>query len=281
MKEIKAKSWFALIVMAVLMFVRAFAAPAPDRIPSRVGHDPTSPAGVPSFYNFAYDTLGVNAFRLMTAGTFTQMTTPDTLRIRSSNAADSSWSRLYFVLPDTTLGSRLVRTSGTDTVFIPTAQARYFEQIVCDSASAGTVTVYSKTGGAVAIVVPGATQSYGAFHFFGKGGGGLTAWSAGIDTTTQALTNVGIRFQLRRYNHHIDVVNTPESGFELIDQMTLPDNQSGERNKKVVVSTTDGRGLYFPPASYVGIYVLHTSSTPQVRVRGHVEGYDRLPPIGK
>jgi len=184
--------------------------------------------------------------------------------------------RLFYVLPDTGLSSKLVRLSGRDSVFLPTNKPVYFEKAVADSGSVGTVTIYSKTGGELAIIVPGQEQTYGAFHFFGKGGGGLANWGCAIDSSTTPFTNVGVRFQLRLYNHHFDAINTPERGYTVVDERTLTDNMSGVRHLDIPLTMMD-RAIFVPPASYAAIYAVSTSGTVTTgRVSAYLSGYDKF-----
>ncbi len=280
MKKMRSLWPGALVVALVLLMtamLRAANTPAPDRL-----HYEQIPPTAISFHNAALDTAGTVAYRPVVRGTFTQMTSLDSFRIRSSNTADSSWTRLYFLKSDTTIGAVIVRQSGTDTVAVPTYQGLYFEKMVADSAALGTVTVYSKTGGAIAIIVPGQEESYGAFHFFSKGGGGLTGWGCSIDTTTSSATtnlNTGVRFQLRLYNRQIDAVNTPEQGYKLIDERLLMDQPTAMRSEDIPLELSNGWALSVPPAGYAVVYASSThGSITTTRIKAYIKGYDRVSP---
>ena len=264
-----------IIIFGVLFAALTCGLWAATPAPIRLQYDRPMPADVLSFRNVAKDTAITASWKLVTYGTFTQMPRPDTLSIRSSDNGDSSWARLYFVMADTTLSSRLMRVSGQDTVRGGPV-ATYFEKVVADSGSVGTVTVYSKTGGALAIIVPGQEQTYGAFHFFGKGGGGLANWGCAIDSSTTPFTNVGVRFQLRLYNHHFDAINTPEMGYTVVDERVLPYNITGVRHLDIPLTMMD-RAIFVPPASYAAIYAASTSGTvTAARVSAYLSGYDKL-----
>jgi hypothetical protein len=180
------------------------------------------------------------------------------------------------VRSDSSLQSTTLTASGTDTVFAR-VRGKYFEVAATDTAGPETLTIYGKTSGALATIIPGKTSSEAAHHFFGKnGGGGLYGWGCGIDTTTSPTTGASIRFELRKYNRHLDAINTPEIGYSVVDAVTLPADNTGLRNISRPFKDIYGGPVYCGNGNYVAVYAASaTGTTTATRIRAYIAGYDR------
>lgn len=212
--------------------------------------------GAAGYYIAAADTSIGNTFKLLSLTIFAQMPRPDTLRIRSSNTGDSSNVTLYYVTTsDSSVYYQTLGVSGTDTVYAKpdttytsvgnTARAgisKYFMAAVADTEMTGTLSVYSKTGGLLTTILPGHLQTYTAHYFTQRWGSILDSWGVQADQNSPAM-----QIELRWYPDAKDALNTPETGFRVLDRRTIGGvrTERTQNAKQLVAGANDTSRIFF------------------------------------
>jgi len=246
---------FAAVILVVVSSL-SWAQPGSQYSPPYAMRLESSPLG-PGYYIAGADTNIGNSFKLVSLTAFTQMPRVDTLRIRSSSTADSSNVTLYYVTTaDSSVVYQTLRVSGTDTVFakpdtiratpsvaLKTGRAMYLQAAVADTEMAGTLSVYSKTGGLLTTILPGHLQTYTAHYFTQKYAGSvLDSWGVQVDQNSPA-----IQIELRWYPDFKDALNTPETGFRVLDRRTIGGVRAvrTHSSKNIVAGDNDTSTIFF------------------------------------
>ena len=246
-----------------------------------------------SFANHAQDSLVTNVPKLVSTTVYTAMSIQqDTLRLISSSTADSSYIVLYGITSSDSIGANLVeervRVSGTDSVFA-TKKYAAFEMASADTESAGTITIVGKRNFFTTTILPGNLTNGAAVHFTGSRSGGITAWTAALDTLSNAgAPNAVVRCELRVYPDFKDLKATPETGFYVADRANLvigtvtataSANSAGRTGGRSFVKDY-GAPIFIPSHAAVGVFAASSSGTitTGVRVGASLIGYDSSSP---
>lgn len=141
----------------------------------------------------------------------TQMTTSDSLRIYSSNEADSTKIALVIINAAFERVTVSTQLNGADTIFISTKAWKVLAAF-CDTTSAGTISIKAKTGtSALATITAGKLQTYAAEYFFSSKGGAVTQ----LEVFPQPFSPM-VEYQVRLYRNPTIAIQRPETGYSIL-----------------------------------------------------------------
>ena len=253
----KIRCFLGTLILSLVLFLTV-------AVKAQIGHQ-YSPAyairlegvqGAAGYYIAAADTNIGSTFKLLSLTAFTQMPRADTIRVRSNNAGDSANVTIYYVTTsDSSVYYQTLGVSGTDTVFAKpdttytavknAARAgisKYLMGAVADTEMAGTLTIYSKTGGLLTTILPGHLQTYTAHYFTQRWGSILDSWGVQADQNSPAM-----QIELRWYPDAKDALNTPETGFRVLDRRTIGGVrvERTQNAKQLVAGVNDTSRIFF------------------------------------
>jgi len=159
--------------------------------------------------------------------TYTQLSAEDTVEVVSSSASDVGQIVTVEGIDNTGYKTKENISLNGTTVAMSSTTFRYIDQLSLSTTAAGTITIRRATGDTFINSIPAGMIDAGIVqHFNGEKTSFITGWGAAISSTAGSIV-----YDLRYYLNDADCLVNTNTGYRLIDQMTLSNISQYSDNK--------------------------------------------------